>query len=187
MTMHQQRILVVDDDPDLRELIRHWLSQANVEVLLASDGEEAFQILNQAQSIDLILTDFMMPELNGIELLRRLKADTKLFGTRVVVMTNNTDPEFRMRALEMGAVAYLAKSTGARLLAAKAIEMLPGREPEIPAGPARSAPAAQVQAMQQSLLALIRLTLEIEGMPPPARSALLSAEKLAESLFAPGP
>lgn len=185
--MHQQRILVVDDDTDLREVIRLWLVKANVEVLVASNGDEAFQLLANAESVDLILTDFMMPEMNGIELVRQVKANSKLYGVPVVVMSNNADPEFRQRAIEMGASAYLAKSSGARALAEKAIEIVAGRLPGTSPGQGQIGVSGQVLAMQQSLLALIRVTSQIDGLPPAAKSALISAEKLAESLFASVP
>jgi DNA-binding NarL/FixJ family response regulator len=102
-------------------------------------------------------------------------------------MSSNVDTEFRKRALDLGASAYLLKTEGAQAVAQKAIRMIAGREPEVSSGQTRSAPAAQVDAMQQSLLALIRITTQMDGLPTQARSALITAEKLAESLFAAVP
>jgi DNA-binding NarL/FixJ family response regulator len=129
----------------------------------------------------------MMPEVNGIELVRHIKASAKLFDTLVVLMSGNVDTEFRKRALDLGASAYLLKTEGAHAVAEKAIRMVAGREPEVSNCQTRSAPAGQVEAMQQSLLALIRITTQMDGLPTQARSALVTAEKLAESLFAAVP
>jgi DNA-binding NarL/FixJ family response regulator len=123
----------------------------------------------------------MMPEVNGIELVRHVKASAKLFDTLVVLMSSNVDTDFRKRALDLGASAYLLKTDGAQAVAEKAIRMVAGGAPEV------SASTAQVQAMQQSLLTLIRITTQMDGLPAQARSALITAEKLAESLFAAAP
>ena len=148
---------------------------------LASNGVEALDILLQSEPPDLVLTDFMMPEVNGIELVRHVKASAKLFDTLVVLMSSNVDTDFRKRALDLGASAYLLKTDGAQAVAEKAIRMVAGGAPEV------SASTAQVQAMQQSLLTLIRITTQMDGLPAQARSALITAEKLAETLFAADP
>jgi DNA-binding NarL/FixJ family response regulator len=96
-------------------------------------------------------------------------------------MSSNVDTEFRKRALDLGASAYLLKTEGAHAVAEKAIHMVAGGAPVV------SASTAQVEAMRQSLLALIRITTQMDGLPAQARSALITAEKLAESLFAAVP
>ena len=72
----------------------------------------------------------MMPEVNGIELVRHVKANAQLLDTPVVLMSSNVDTEFRKRALDLGAAAYLLKTEGAQAVAQKAIRMIAGREPE---------------------------------------------------------
>jgi CheY-like chemotaxis protein len=187
MTMSRRRVLIVDDDAPFLELLQLCFAKANFDVSLATNGDEALKILLESEPLDLVLSDFMMPEVNGIELVRHVKANAKLFDTLVVLMSSNLDTEFRKRALDLGASAYLLKTEGAQAVAQKAIRMIAGREPEVSSGQTRSAPAAQVDAMQQSLLALIRITTQMDGLPTQARSALITAEKLAESLFAAVP
>ncbi len=187
MTMSRRRVLIVDDDAPFLELLQLCFAKANFDVSLATNGDEALKILLESEPLDLVLSDFMMPEVNGIELVRHVKANAKLFDTLVVLMSSNLDTEFRKRALDLGASAYLLKTEGAQAVAQKAIRMIAGREPEVSSGQTRSAPAAQVDAMQQSLLALIRITTQMDGLPAQARSALITAEKLAESLFAAVP
>jgi len=179
--MSRRRVLIVDDDTPFLELLQLCFAKANSDVLLASNGAEALKILLESEPPDLVLSDFMMPEVNGIELVRHVKASAKLFDTLVVLMSSNVDTDFRKRALDLGASAYLLKTDGAQAVAEKAIRMVAGGAPEV------SASTAQVQAMQQSLLTLIRITTQMDGLPAQARSALITAEKLAESLFAAAP
>ena len=179
------RVLVVDDEPHMLEALQHWFHNADCEALCAPNGEEAFRILQDPPGVDVVLTDFMMPELNGIELVRVIKASNKLFDAKVVVMTNNADPEFRKRAMELGASAYLLKTEGARAIARRVIQMIHGGEPANPASRNQPKPPAEVQTMQQSLLALIRLTAMTSGLPSKAVTALAAAEDLAERLFGP--
>jgi CheY-like chemotaxis protein len=181
MTMSRRRVLIVDDDAPFLELLQLCFAKANFDVILASNGEEALKILLESEPPDLVLSDFMMPEVNGIELVRHLKASAKLFDTLIVLMSGNVDTEFRKRALDLGASAYLLKTEGAHAIAEKAIRMVVGGAPGV------SASTAQVEAMRQSLLALIRITTQMDGLPAQARSALITAEKLAESLFAAVP
>jgi CheY-like chemotaxis protein len=179
--MSRKRVLIVDDDAPFLELLQLCFAKANFDVILASNGAEALDILLESEPLDLVLSDFMMPEVNGIELVRHVKASAKLFDTLVVLMSSNVDTDFRKRAIELGASAYLLKTDGAQAVAEKAIRMVAGGAPEV------SASTAQVEAMQQSLLALIRITTQMDGLPAQARSALITAEKLAESLFAAAP
>jgi DNA-binding response OmpR family regulator len=176
------KILVVDDDSHLLEAFQLWFEKAGSDTLVASHGEEAFRILNDSP-VDLILTDFMMPELNGIELIRRLKATNKLPETKVVVMSNNADPEFSSRATELGACAYLLKTIGARAIAQKVMGMLRNNQQHDAPGQNQPAASASDQAMQQSLLALIRMTAQTQGLPDHVRSALKAAHEIAEKLF----
>ncbi len=182
--MSQKRILIVDDDANLLEVLQLRFAKTNFEVTVASDGRSALDILRECEPLDLVLTDFMMPELNGIELTRAIKANPKLFDTPVVVMSNNADPEFRRRAIELGARAYFLKTEGARTIVEKTIRMIADREPEIPRGLRLPGATAQVQAMRQSLVSLLRLTAQTDGLPVEVRNAMISAEKLVESLFA---
>jgi len=185
--MSRRRVLIVDDDAPFLELLQRCFAKANFEVILASNGEEALKILLGSDPPDLVLSDFMMPEVNGIELVRHVKASAKLFDTLIVLMSSNVDTEFRKRALDLGASAYLLKTDGAHSVAEKAMRMVADCAPRVATCQTRSAPNAQIDAMQQSLLALIRITTQMEGLPAQARIALTTAEKLAVSLFAAVP
>ncbi len=130
-----------------------------------------------------------MPERNGIELLRALKGSLDLSGTPVVLMSNNNDPDFRKRALSLGAVAYLLKTDGARLVAENAVRVV-GRQPGIfesqkpsPCRPNKSRQRGRVE----SLVALLRLVSSTKGLPIEVAEALVTAGKLVYALFAAVP
>jgi len=187
MIQSQKRVLIVDDDADFLKALQLWFVKEGFEVILASNGQNAFDILRGPETVDLVLTDFMMPERNGMELVRVMKAHPERFSTPIVVMSNNTDPNYRLRAHEMGASAYLLKPEGARAVAEKAASMVAsaGRTISVPQPPQTS--PATVQAMRASLLALLRLTAQTVGLPIEVKNALNSAEELVESLFAAVP
>jgi CheY-like chemotaxis protein len=185
MKVSQRRVLIVDDDQHLLEVLQLWFEKANLAVVTAANGEQAIEILNGPEPPAFVLTDFMMPALNGIELVRLLKANFKLFATPVVMMSNNSDPEFRKKAMQLGAAAFLLKTDGARLIVENSIRAAMGTEAGIFESQMRlPLSAVQVQAMRESLIALLRLTSRTEGLPTDVRDALISADKLVEELFA---
>jgi adenylate cyclase len=116
------RILVVDDIEDNREIVRARLEAQGYEIETANDGEAALAAV-AAQPPDLILLDVMMPKLNGIETVKRLKADTSLPFIPVVMLTANSDTHDVVAGLEAGADEYLTKpfDPGALLARVKAM------------------------------------------------------------------
>jgi CheY-like chemotaxis protein len=176
--------LIVDDDADFLKALQLWFVKSNFEVIPASNGQIANKILHESERVDLVLTDFMMPERNGLELVRILKEDNNLFDIPIVVMSNNSNSEYRRKAHEMGATAYFLKPDGARALAEKSMSLIV-RAGSVTLSTQTTPPAltSSVQAMRSSLLALIRLTAQTDGLPLHAKNALSSAEELVESLF----
>ncbi len=91
------RILVVDDDPIQRAMAAYYLEKHGAQILQAADGIEALSIL-ESQQFDIMLTDFDMPNLNGLELLDRLSEDPFHAAMMVALITSRTDvSEFRAR------------------------------------------------------------------------------------------
>jgi len=107
------KVLVVDDEESIRKLVRVNLIARGFQVLTAADGEDALKLAN-LECPDLILLDIMMPGMSGWDVLTTLKADQKLRGIPVIVMTASVDKWEEDRARSMGAVDYLSKpfSTG---------------------------------------------------------------------------
>ena len=131
--MTKPRVLILDDDPNLAEALCFWFTKRNYEVEKASDGEEGLLILRTDNNIELVLSDFMMPALNGLALLQYMKACNDLLHIKVLVMSNNNSPEFRNRALQLGAVDYISKGTGSRAIVDRAIQTLEGTPQSPPA------------------------------------------------------
>ncbi len=102
------RILIVDDVPTNVKLLKIKLEAEYFEVLTASDGPAALEAAVE-QSPDVILLDVMMPEMDGFEVCRRLKADPRTTHIPVVMVTALSDMENRVRGLEVGADDFLSK------------------------------------------------------------------------------
>ncbi|MCR5888647.1 response regulator [Hymenobacter sp. J193] len=107
-TPPRPRVLVVEDEPDLRRYLQELLSPA-YEVLTATDGQDALELLAREAPVDLITTDAMMPRLSGTELLTRLKADSARAGLPVLMLTARADEGHRLEALTVGVDDYLTK------------------------------------------------------------------------------
>ena len=102
------RVLVVDDERANVALTAIRLRKFGYEVLEASGGEEALRML-RATEVDLVLSDVRMPEVDGFELVRRIRADATLEGLPVVLVTGYDGPEERAHGLDVGADDFLAK------------------------------------------------------------------------------
>ncbi|HZZ79552.1 MAG TPA: response regulator [Gemmataceae bacterium] len=101
------RILVVDDSPTTRTILRNVLSLAGYSVKTASDGIDALERL-RVEPVDLVISDVEMPRMDGFELTRRIKAKLRL---PVILVTGLEKEEHRRKGLEAGADAYVVKST----------------------------------------------------------------------------
>jgi signal transduction histidine kinase len=102
------RILVVDDTPEIRELLKAHLGTAGYQVLLAGNGQEALATV-AAEAPDLILLDILMPVMDGYEVCQRLKGNEETAFIPVVILTALQDPAHRLRAIELGADDFLSK------------------------------------------------------------------------------
>jgi len=112
------RILVVEDSPDIRVLIRMLLEAAGHDVLTASDGRAGVDKA-RSERPDLVLMDLQLPEMDGLETTRRLLEDPKCKGVKVVAFSALAMTADRERALEAGCIGYITKPIGARDLIAE--------------------------------------------------------------------
>jgi len=117
------RILVVDDDESLRELLRMHLAAAGYEVSTAADGISAGYHVLKAPP-DLILSDVNMPHMDGFEFVAALKADKSLPDIPVIFLTSVEDGDHRGK--ELGAVGYLTKPVRADRLLELVAQHVPG-------------------------------------------------------------
>jgi two-component system sensor histidine kinase and response regulator WspE len=102
------RVLVVEDSLTVREVERQMLTRAGYRVDVAVDGLDGWNAL-QRERYDLVLSDVDMPRMNGLELVRRIRADGKLAQLPVVMVSYKDRDEDRLAGLEAGATAYLTK------------------------------------------------------------------------------
>jgi len=102
------RILIVEDDEDVRALIAHKLRRAGHEVSEASDGEAGLAAAQQNPS-ELVVLDWMMPKLTGIEVCARIRADTALAQPRILLLTAKSLASDIALAMSTGADGYLIK------------------------------------------------------------------------------
>jgi two-component system sensor histidine kinase and response regulator WspE len=106
----RKRVLVVDDSITVREVERQLLMNHGYIVDVAVDGMEGWNLVREG-GIDLVISDIDMPRLNGLELVRRMKADLRLQMIPVVIVSYKDREEDRLHGLEAGANHYLAKSS----------------------------------------------------------------------------
>jgi two-component system phosphate regulon response regulator PhoB len=109
------RILVVDDEPDLVELVRLALHQTGYQVETAGTGREALDRLRRRRP-DLVILDLMLPDVSGTELCRRIRSDSELAALPVIMLTAKADEVDRVVGLELGADDYVTKPFSPREL-----------------------------------------------------------------------
>jgi diguanylate cyclase (GGDEF)-like protein len=114
-TVNTPKILIAEDEPHLREVLRFQLENAGYDVIEASDGEQAVEQAHQHQP-DLLLLDVMMPHLDGYEVCRRLRASFTTRQIPIIMLTAKTAESDRIQGLEGGANDYVTKPWQAREL-----------------------------------------------------------------------
>ncbi len=102
------RVLVVEDHPDLGNLIRAALGRALIEATLVTSGEAALQTVRQAP-FDLILLDIALPGMSGLDVCRALKADKALSSIPVIFVSGQTSSPYKVEAKRLGAVDFIEK------------------------------------------------------------------------------
>jgi two-component system, OmpR family, alkaline phosphatase synthesis response regulator PhoP len=112
------RVLVVEDEKDVAELIRYTLSKEGYEVSLATNGAETLRQVRELRP-DLVLLDLMIPQLNGWEVCRRLKQDQATRAIPVIMLTARVEEGDKVLGFEMGADDYVTKPFSPRELVAR--------------------------------------------------------------------
>jgi two-component system, OmpR family, phosphate regulon response regulator PhoB len=123
-------ILVVEDEPAIQELIAYNLKQAGHQPLRADNAEQALNLVANALP-DLVLLDWMLPGLSGIEFARRLRADKRTRGIPIIMLTARSDEQDKLQGLETGADDYITKPFSPRELNARIKAVLRRRAPEM--------------------------------------------------------
>jgi len=116
--MANEKILVVDDEEDILELIRYNLEKEGYRVTCESSGEDCLRAVSE-HIPDLILLDLMLPGVDGLEVCRQLKADSKSSGIPILMLTAKSEDADIVTGLELGADDYVTKPFSPRILLAR--------------------------------------------------------------------
>lgn len=123
------KVLIVDDEAPIRDMIIMALEMADYECIEAEDGKEAHAIIID-QKPDLILLDWMMPNLSGIELARRLKRDDLTASIPIIMLTAKGEEDNKIQGLESGADDYITKPFSPRELIARLKAVMRRTQPQ---------------------------------------------------------
>ena len=104
-----KKILVVDDFASIRDFVCETLQRKGYETLSAANGNEAFNLLVDTPEINLVLTDYNMPDCTGFELLKKIKANEAIASIPVIFLTTEGNPEKMRAAKEAGLSAWIKK------------------------------------------------------------------------------
>ena len=133
------RILIVDDEPDIRDVLKITLSEENYEVLEAADGEEALRIIT-TKPLNLVLLDYKMPKMDGREVCRRIKSDLLLRHLPIIMVTGKSEVSDKVDGLDAGADDYITKPFEPQELLARIRMALRRTERDLEANPLTKLP-----------------------------------------------
>jgi two-component system, OmpR family, phosphate regulon response regulator PhoB len=181
------RVLIVEDEPDIRDLIVFHLEREGYQVVKARSGADA---LRQAQASppDLVLLDLMLPEMDGLEVCRRLRQNPATQAVPIVMLTARGDEVDRVLGLEMGADDYVVKPFSPRELVARIRAVLrrtrpaPGTAP-ITVGRLSIDPAAHTVTVGDTPVSLTRREFDLLRALVEARGRVLSREYLLDHVW----
>lgn len=180
--MNDRLVMVVEDDSDVADFL-HQTLRPYFEVKVAMDGSDALQQLTDSTKPDLIVSDVMMPVMDGFELTKRLRSNTDTQAIPIILLTALTAEDKRLKGIDQGADAYLTKPFDAKLLIATCRQLIQQREKlrqSYAAGPAdRTAPLPEiiVDERDRQLLDAMNRWLYSKLSNP-----LLSVDDLAEAM-----
>ena len=123
-------ILVVEDEPGIQEVLKFNLAQHGHDVIVAADAEEALSLLRGALP-DLILLDWMLPGMSGVDLARRIRGDGRLKSIPIIMLTARSEERDMIQGLETGADDYMTKPFSPRELMARIKAVLRRRAPQM--------------------------------------------------------
>ena len=113
------KILIVDDDKISRWLIRRALEKDKFDLLEAENGNDALKILETGETVDLIISDIMMPDMDGLELIRHLKENKRTKHIKVIMISADREKETVMQAAALGIKDYIIKPIDLKLVRKK--------------------------------------------------------------------
>lgn len=121
----KEKILFADDSPVIKKIVKRAIESRNFELLEASDGKEALEVLKKEyKNVVLILSDWNMPVMNGFEFLTAVKADSALKKIPVIMITTEAEKSHIIKAVQAGAANYIIKPFNSEDLIKKVMQGL---------------------------------------------------------------
>ncbi len=131
--MAKEKILVIEDDEDIQELLKFNLAKEGYQVSAAETGEDGLRMATQNLP-DLILLDLMLPKIDGLEVCKRIRAHPRASGIPIIMLTAKGEEADVVTGLEIGADDYIAKPFSPKVVIARVRNILRRREKTAPAG-----------------------------------------------------
>src|SRR5215468_110816 len=158
------RVMIVEDEPDIRDLLTFHLERDGFQVARASTGTEALRQVRLTPP-DLVILDLLLPEMDGLEVCRRLRADTATATLPIIMLTAKGDEVDRVVGLEIGADDYITKPFGRRELLARVRALLRRADysPETPPPSDSSAEGSYVPPKRDRMLSAGPLAIDLAG------------------------
>jgi phosphate regulon transcriptional regulator PhoB len=181
------RVLIVEDEPDIRELVVHHLKREGYQVSAAASGEDALRQVRAAPP-DLVLLDLMMPAMDGLEVCRRLRQDPATASLPIVMLTAKGDEVDRVLGLEIGADDYVVKPFSPKELLARVRAVLRRSRPAPGAAPTTVGaltidPGTHTASVGDKVLALTPKEFDLLRALVDARGRVLSREFLLDRVW----
>lgn len=157
--MAQTKVLVADDDPNVREIIRLYFEKQQIDLVVATDGREAIELMEK-EAPDIVILDVMMPQMDGFDACREIR---KKWDTPIIMLTAKDEEFDRVLGLELGADDYVTKPFSPRELVARIRAIL-----------RRLQPKAKVEEEVLRSLAFNQLTIDVDK-----REVVAAGEKVS--------
>jgi len=181
------RVLIVEDERDIRDLVLFHLEREGFQVSSASSGEEALRQVRHATP-DLVLLDLMLPAMGGLEVCRKLRQDPATVALPIVMLTAKGDEVDRVLGLELGADDYIVKPFSPKELLARVRAVLRRAKPApgaaaIAIGALAIDPGTRTVTVQGAPLTLTHKEFELLGALADAQGRVLSREFLLDRVW----
>lgn len=139
--MQKKKILVIEDEEILQEMVKDFLSISGFDVCVASDGEEGLRLIYE-ELPDLVLLDCQMPKMDGYEVLSRIRKDPLLVNLPVIMLTVKSSESDQLKGIQLGADDYIIKPYNRNVLVAKIRTLLERKELSLSTNPLTQLPGS---------------------------------------------
>jgi len=157
--MGSERILIIEDDPEIQEMLKYAFAQEGWKLIQVNTGEEGLEVLGR-EGADCVILDIMLPAMDGFKALKKIRADESLRGLPVIMCTARGEDADVVTGLELGADDYVVKPYSPRVLAARIRAGL--RRKETVAFNDTASPNEAASSQKEKILRAGNLTLDVE-------------------------